>query len=196
MISELLYRANSDPPRGMRTDFYNLKERILESKGTVIGNDVQHIEGLSCWGCSGTGSLEWIDDEYEVTCDRCFGTGWYRMPKWIVLEKFEFGGHSFHIPREHTTKKPDPDVTNIRGKIKHRHHKHAEESFAILCIVTGNFRLFFKWLRYPYGRLSGWHPLMVLRSLVVTMYNVRHRVESLRLPSWKRPVEHGDDIPF
>ena len=117
-LGRLLHLANASPPFEFRKEFYALKEEILERYGTRDGHDVQHIPGKECYTCDGTGIFERYNGDTDY-CYRCGGSGWYKSPVWVVLERFRLGRFSFHIPRKRSYTKPDPDTTRIHGYIKH-----------------------------------------------------------------------------
>ena len=73
-----------------------MKSRILRRFGTVDGYDLQHIPGKQLLETvTGTGMFEhWSGDRGD--CYRCGGNGWYRDPRWVVLDRWKLG--SVHVP--------------------------------------------------------------------------------------------------
>lgn len=112
-LGYLLHLANSSPGWDRRR-FYDMKTRILLLHGRADGFDIQRIPPKECWTCGGSG---WFS--HNDRCRRCGGSGQYAGPVWVVLQRYLLGGFTFHIPRERSYVKPDPDTTNIHGYIEH-----------------------------------------------------------------------------
>lgn len=172
-LARLLHYANAEPPREMKPEFYALKKRLLERYADPVGFDVQHIEGKRCWTCGGTGVYvgyhTYSGDEWEDTCNRCWGTGWFKDPVWIVLNKFQWHGFKFHIPGERKYKRPDPDVTNIRGYVEHTDYGDKSEiAFVWLCLLLGHWRLAWKWFNSGWRRVQWWrrHPFYWIQRCI------------------------------
>lgn len=111
--------------------FYAIKKKLLSKYGTHIGYDVQYIDGKVCFNCNGSGidlehQVEYEEyggaDDEDVKCDRCVN-GWFKLPLWIVLQRFQLGKYIFHTPTSKTYKKPDDvDISKniiINGYITH-----------------------------------------------------------------------------
>jgi len=141
MIARLLHYANADPPYATRQDFYRLKTELLERYAKQDGFDVQHIPGKVCWSCNGTGGVYERGD-----CYRCMGDGWYRRPRWIMLERFRFGRYIFHVPRE--IRFQQPMLVDIEGYIRHPHYGAlSAEAVLWLYLLCRKWRLFWQQLR-------------------------------------------------
>lgn len=146
MIGKLLHIANSYPSAIDKERFYAMKSRILQRWGTPDGRDIQHIEGKQCWTCYGSGiyvGIYWISgDEWQDTCNRCFGSGWFKSPVWVVLERYRIGNFVFHQPTDRLYKAPESlEPTNqIEGYIEHRDYGWRKPIWA--AIVLG---LIFDW---------------------------------------------------
>lgn len=84
-------------------EFYAVKDRLLKS-AVKDGYDIQHIRGLRCRSCGGTGVHEKYSmyPPYKVYdtdgCWRCGATGFYKLPIWICLQRVKFGRYLFHQP--------------------------------------------------------------------------------------------------
>lgn len=101
----MLHRANKF--RG-GPEFYAVKDRVLRRWGVLVGHDLQLFAGSPCWDCDSrdaeTGDWQarmlkiegWSPEDHD--CERCGCTGWYRLPRYVVLERWVFGGHVFHRP--------------------------------------------------------------------------------------------------
>lgn len=137
MIAFLLHHANRAAKNyPYLNEFYAIKDRLLKN-AAHDGYDIQHIRGKRCHSCDGTGVHEKYSmyPPYKVYdtegCWRCNGTGYYKHPQWICLQRVKFGGYIFHRPlkREYSVRNPwKEDVMGwevssrpvIEGYIKHR----------------------------------------------------------------------------
>ena len=119
-VATLLHHANRKPSVFFSSKkFYAEKERILKKYGTLLGHELQHIQGKRCYECNGSGKeyCSYLED-YD-TCSNCHG-GWYKLPFVSVLEKYEFMGFSFHIPKEKIYSSLDDDILkkyNVIGEV-------------------------------------------------------------------------------
>jgi len=167
MLARLLHLANSSPPPEFRKEFYALKDRLLTKHGEHIGFDVQHIEGKICFGCDGSGIYYHYYSGDEDICGRCCGSGWWKHPKWVVLNKYVWRGYKFHIPGEVSYEKPEPDVSNIHGYVEHTNYgSKSDTAFANLCLLCGEWRLLFRWLLASHKVKWRHHPWFVLQMVV------------------------------
>jgi hypothetical protein len=163
VLSHLLHLANASPPAMLKRDFYRVKDRLLKKYGEPDGCDVQHIKGKVCFRCHGSGTDLWREDY----CERCDGSGWWRSPKWICLDRWRFGRYVFHIPGEVSYTKPDPDVTRIEGFISHADYGgRSDEAFAWLCLLYGEWRLLWRWLTGSYCCGWQWRPWLLAQKFV------------------------------
>lgn len=111
ILSFILHHANRNTKN---PEFYAIKDLILKKHGTQIGYDIQHLDGNKCWTCNGSGQYERYSQypPYKAydwePCNRCFGSGWYRLPAWVCLARIQFGKYIFHRPlkREFCVKNP------------------------------------------------------------------------------------------
>jgi hypothetical protein len=141
ILSYLLHHANRETKA---EDFYKIKDRILTKYGKVIGHDVQHIPGKICFACNGTGEPLWINDQDDEHCSRCYGDGWYKQPKWILLQRIKFGKYTFHKPIYRTTQENNLryeysqlplTVPIIEGYISHTPSKYGKKARTILFLL-------------------------------------------------------------
>lgn len=128
MIGRLLHVANSYPGCIDKRRFYAMKDRILSRFGIEDGFDIQHIEGKQCWSCDGTGGL-WEPGG----CWRCLD-GWYKRPVWVTLQRYKLGRYTFHLPRERSYEKPEPDVTRITGYVEHPDYGYDKPRWATILL--------------------------------------------------------------
>jgi hypothetical protein len=146
LLSTILHHAN----RSTKSDrFYAIKNRILDRFGRIVGYDIQHIPGKKCFTCGGRGiyvGYYWESgDEWQDTCNRCWGNGWYKDPQWNILELKSFGKFRFHKPIERfrSLKKlnaycDDKGIDQARpidGYIDHRYSRYGNWAVLILHIV-------------------------------------------------------------
>lgn len=143
-LGALLHIANSYPGAVNKKRFYAMKTRILERFGKRDGFDIQHIKGKDCWTCEGSGVYVgyhfYSGDEWRDTCNRCWGTGWYKQPVWVRLERFDLGGFVFHTPRERLYEEPEGEHTTMTGYVKHANYGYRKPEWA--CFLLG---IFFDW---------------------------------------------------
>lgn len=173
--ARLLHLANTQPPWDFKQEFYALKTRLLEKHAAIDGHDVQHIEGKHCFRCGGSGRYSgWHGTDY---CRKCEGSGWWKSPKWIVLERCRWREFVFHIPREVSRVKPEPDTTRIEGYVEHADYGDKSVlAFPTLCVLCGEWRLLWRWLNA--SRTCRWtHPWFALQAVVTT---VRWKLSDLR----------------
>lgn len=124
MIARMLHIANSYPSEVDKVRFYAMKSRILLRFAKHDGIDVQHIPGKQCFGCGGSGTWYHTYSGDPDECDNCCGTGWYKSPKWVILDRYKLGRFVFHSPRERLYRKPDIECERpqISGYIEHRNY--------------------------------------------------------------------------
>ena len=144
MIGKLLHIANSSASTVDKRAFYAMKERILRSYGTLDGYDIQFIPGKICFSCEGSGVYvgyhTFSGDQWEDTCNRCFGTGYFKDPVWVVLDRYRLGSFVFHCPQERLRKEPDPQdvpatVKRINGYVSHKHYGYRKVVWATLLLA-------------------------------------------------------------
>jgi hypothetical protein len=92
------------------TEFYAIKDQLLKS-GRHINYDIQKIDGKRCNTCDRgvyTGYYSMSGEKWTDSCNRCNGSGWYHLPKWICLSRIKYGRYYFHRPlkREVCVKNP------------------------------------------------------------------------------------------
>jgi hypothetical protein len=141
LFGKLLQLANSNAPSG----FYDFKREFLERNARRDGFDLQYIE-KECWGewnvwgdqggCEGKG------------CPRCCGTGIFSR-RYHLLERFEYAGRLFHIPRTDSVFRPagpEGHEITIRGRIQHREVSPmvAEEAYLWLLLLCFELRCFYQ----------------------------------------------------
>ena len=133
ILGKLLHIANGYPHcLGDHEAFYEMKHNLLMWFGNGDGYDLQHFPGKGCFACGGTetnrGSGIYVGyhtcsgDEWQDTCNRCWGSGWYRRPRWIVLNRWRLDRFTFHTPGQIHYEEPDAGTTRkrINGFIEHR----------------------------------------------------------------------------
>jgi hypothetical protein len=197
LLGWLLHLANGHPPTNHTAAFYRLKERLL--KGRQNGHDVQHL-GARCWGelrgvrC--VGSL----------CMRCAGTGDY-WEKWVILERFELGGYTFHRPGLVRRTPPYavalPEGVNlIEGYIRHDDVDwNSSREAALWLALVFDLRLFWR-LIFSGGCASHprWGLSLVQKAcwrLTDPLVRLRDRWEDFRYqhdPFYRR--RRDEEIPF
>lgn len=141
-------------------DFYRVKDSILRKNGKPDGYDIQHIAGKKCNSCGGKGYhprysnyppykiYDWAD------CWHCSG-GWYRMPQWNCLQRYQFGSYVFHRPlkREYGVENPwtkegmgfeVSDRPVMQGYVEHKSTWIGRYALALIMVGTPDFKLIVK----------------------------------------------------
>jgi hypothetical protein len=179
-------------------DFYRVKDAILKKHGKAVGYDIQHIEGKKCFKCNGSGNYpRW--DQYGIydpdACWHCAGTGWYRDPQWICLERIAFGRYVFHRPlkREYGVTNPftkeelgwDISTTPvINGYIEHRAAWIGKYAIAMIMIGTPDFKLICKRILKEWK----WY-WQRKRDRIARLFKVKRQL----VIQWR---EVNEDLPF
>ncbi len=163
VLAWLCHYANANPSYN-RSNFYDLKYRLLRQFGTFQGHDVQEIT-KECYG-------ERLYDEYYNDydycgcgehCRRCGGTGIYDQ-KWIRLQRWQWGKYTFHIPEESTRIKPDS--VQIKGRIEHPDYGNASREAELwLYLVTFQFRTWWHVMTATCLCSPGWWPMCRLQKI-------------------------------
>lgn len=132
-LAIVLKHANASPPPHARTEFYSLKQAILERYGKLVGHDMQEIVDR-CWG--------YRHDPCGPQCDKCGGTGIYNK-KIIRLERWELASQIFHRPVERISAAFAPSTPTINGRITHRFSKLAFACWRVLtCLFQPQYYLY------------------------------------------------------
>ena len=128
VISWFLVRANRKIPNYWKTEFYDLKDRLLKRYATVEGYDYQHII-KECFTCDGMG-------EYQgEECYRCeegiYDEYYVKLTRWRIGYKIQ------HKPVGRVVGRESPSGNIIEGYVKHREvsEKLAYECFLWLALV-------------------------------------------------------------
>ena len=189
ILSWLLFHAN----RFTKSEaFYAIKNRLLKKHGRFILHDVQYLEGKACWSCNGTGIHHYTYDQYgfrdePIECFKCFGSGWYKYPVWVILERIRFGKFFFHQPIGRSYNEPLLPVS-IDGYVNHEQTKHGKFALAILYLLYDR-QQFKRFCRMEYKK--------VLRK--IKRAQMRRRVQKI-YPERKMLKNHKfvteDDRPF
>ncbi len=172
LVARLLHYANASPPFN-KTEFYEVKDRLLKRYGTLTGSDTQEIS-KDCWGerrwrPQDDWNYDGDEDNYEQIpcgpkCRRCGGTGIFDI-RWILLERWRFGRFTFHRPTTETRK--EPASVSVRGRIEHKDYGRLSNEAALwLYLLTAHFGLFWRTLRS--SRTCGWtwFPLLNVQKIV------------------------------
>jgi hypothetical protein len=178
ILSTLLHYANREAQfeiETVRVEFYRIKDIVLKKYGTVIGYDVQKIDGKKCWSCDGSGRHYYYSNlppykAYDSTdCWSCGGTGYYHLPKWIALHRITYNGYTFHKPlkREQCLRNPFTkeelgwQVTEnpiIKGYIEHDRHWFGEYAIMLILLLyksplfKTSLNDFIRWKKYKIKR--------------------------------------------
>lgn len=111
LLAYMLFLANTNPG-AERQAFYAMKGKILRRE------DIQELV-YDCWNCNGAGGwVELVPDGYSdwIECHKCGGDGvWDR--RWVILDRWELGGRTFHNPNGRLTSRPAHVA--IRGRVRH-----------------------------------------------------------------------------
>ena len=171
----LLHVANTDTGPALRTEFYDLKERLLKKHGRFVGHQIQEIK-KPCWGPWGNeyGERQGCLGE---KCPHCGGTGVFDL-RWVRLERWEWGGFVFHRPAgdTRTIPSPYPPRDMILGRIQHRKYGlGANEARLWLFLLCGEFRLWWRDMRSHAACGWQWWPLTNLQRLTMRLGMWFHR---------------------
>ena len=181
------------------TEFYSIKDAILKKYTVISGYDVQHIRGKKCFSCGGTGQHPKYSYHtgkiYDYAdCYHCWN-GWYKMPKWICLERRKFGKYIFHRPIKREEHLGNPFTKESLGwevstnpviecYIEHEPHRYGMISILILFYIYNPLiarEIFNKQLYWRKDRLKRRvHNLLKWRTYVF----------------WKPKIYIHDDLPF
>lgn len=126
-----------------RTEFYGLKERLLNKYGRFCGYQIQEIR-KPCWGHKRNEYGE-LDGCIGDKCPKCDGTGIFDI-RWIRLEKWEWCGYVFHRPSGDTHLRVER--VDIVGRIQHPNYGRASrEAVLWLYLLCGEWRLLWQALK-------------------------------------------------
>lgn len=118
ILGYILHLANRDIPFLHKEKFYAIKTKLLKNHGTIICNEIQHIE-KKCNTCDATGIYK-CSYKLKETCWWCNGTGTYQE-FWVRLEKYKLGNFYFHNPIQKSYTILFEGVSKpIEGYIEHR----------------------------------------------------------------------------
>jgi hypothetical protein len=207
ILGKLLHVANSDPPseRELKSRFYAVKQRILLRFGELRGHDQQYIEGKYCFSCEGTGGLY-----TDGGCYRCDGSGWWKPPVVVRLERWRLDRFTFHRPIARVCRKKKTGETfSIEGYVEHASYRLQQVDRAQLLLgIVYDWKL----ARYAAGRLMNrWRIARLIRRLKTLIsrrcYFCKRRLWSTKRYECKPPCREsqqaqksdsksGWEIPF
>lgn len=166
ILGFLLHHAN----RNYRSpEFYAIKSKIIGKYGSLVGIDIQHLEGVKCTNCSGTGVHHYDYHGFPVECHSCWN-GWYKPKAWVILYKYVIGNYSFHQPIQKFYHYPtcqefvntmvsdrnyldEKVLGSITGYIDHTRSKHGDLAYMILGSIFDHTNY---WKRWFNGIGRGW----------------------------------------
>ncbi len=131
----LLHHAN----RSKDQHFYKIKDFILKHNAKEAGYDIQHIPGKTCYSCNGSGIHHFISGDMEP-CWNCIG-GWFKLPQWICLQRYEYGQYIFHTPLKREFKKDNPWVAEEMGwevstrPVMEGYVEHDKSEYTDICLA-------------------------------------------------------------
>ncbi|MEC7753800.1 MAG: hypothetical protein VYB44_07205 [Bacteroidota bacterium] len=199
IIGEILHLANRDIPEKYKTQFYKIKNKLVDKYGVKVGQDIQHIK-QQCWSCrDGVFHSDWKEPE---TCWSCGGTGIYRE-EWNRLDKYQVGRHFFHQPIERMFIY-DPLFDGEAKPIIQGYIRHQKPKYRIGLEMA-------YWLLLIYGykpKLRGFAtskprtPLLLLVSIRWKIRMLKARIKKLSImysESGGNKIDHAydlTDLPF
>lgn len=153
ILGWLLHHANR---HSRAPQFYAIKKRVLAAYGKVIGQDIQFIAGKVCRRCDGTGEVDvdcwgdYLGADQSEDCYACDGTGWWKSPKVVTLDRVQLGKYTFHQP-VHTAWRLLNELPEnaIKGPIRHTPTKYGEFCLRVL-ILLYNPAMFYRHYIKPY----------------------------------------------
>ena len=101
----ILHHAN----KSQSTHLYKIKDFLLSHNAKPDGYDIQHIPGKHCYSCDGTGYYY-----HKKRCWNCIN-GWYKLPQWICLQRYQYGPYLFHTPIKREFTEANPWVKDEMG---------------------------------------------------------------------------------
>lgn len=148
VLSFLLHHANR---YSKSTTFYAVKDKILKLYGCLDGYDVQKLPGKICRSCGGSGQYAKysMHPPYKIydyaDCWHCIA-GYYRLPRFVCLQRYKFGPYLFHKPlkSEEAFKNPFTkeelgwEVSErpvIAGYVEHQHSRYGQQALLILFLL-------------------------------------------------------------
>jgi hypothetical protein len=169
-------------------EFYAIKNKLL-TNAEVVGHDIQYIEGERCYSCQGSGTYHGWD--FQDTCDRCGGSGWYKRPMYVFLAKKKFGRYVFHQPmdRKYGVKNPYhlPEGMKsgvIEGYISHTYSRYSHLAVLILFLLYNRAAAKKYFLEMGIGfRTRWWWPM---NYLYVVAHFYRHRWDAYPIRNFRR----------
>lgn len=206
ILSWLLHHANKE---GRNGNFYEIKAALLSKYGKYIADDIQFIEGKKCFSCGGSGTYigySWHTyKSYESECFKCDGTGWFKLPTYVILKRIQFGKYCFHQPWKRAYfKNPIPSAPVIEGYVEHIPSKYSEISRDILFFLYDR--------KYWIDILgSGWYnhkqykPKILLHNL---LHLIKYNKNAIPISRLRRKLQKSnknnviqynnssDDLPF
>lgn len=185
LIAYLLHVANSRVTFS-RTQFYDVKKRLLELHGLLESvEDIQYIVD-KCWG-----RYDGRSDDYDdcgPLCRKCGGSGIY-SERWFVLRRFAWHGHKFHVPSHQLYSAPMLPITII-GRITHREYEYrfAQECNLWLYLLCGEWSLLWDTLRSSRACGWTWYPFLNVQKIVMEVWSYCRRVRCYRCDRrfWQR----------
>lgn len=191
ILGELLWLANSEPP-WWRSEFYKIKEKLLEDYGTFWGYHLQHIV-KHCFRCDGTGkkrneaTIAGVETVwYGGTCPRCYGSGKFEE-FWSMLRFYRLGRRSFHTPvKKYYSRESIPRMNfleTIEGYVGHqlpKYYLYREAAYWLALIFDR--KVFFKHFGKAGHPSRKFTPLVILGNWVFTIRHIPYTV--------KRKIDH------
>ena len=131
----ILHHAN----RSKDQHFYTIKTTVLKKHAKEDGYDIQHIPGKECYACGGTGIHHRDQDGCPEQCWQCI-RGWFKLPQWICLQRYQYGPYIFHTPLKREFKVKNPWVADEMGwEVSNRpvmegYVEHEKSRYTNLCL--------------------------------------------------------------
>lgn len=225
-ISVLAFLVHHANRLGSDSQFYRIKSELLLKFGQRDGYDLQEFSGRECFTCDGSGQvLPWYDGD-DTECSRCNGTGYWRLPCYIVLDKFKLGKYSFHTPQNKVYSTSVPGELREGAKktfhtyIAHTPDKRFAKASKLILFLIYNREVFWQrflpnWLLYPaYMPHDLWKPKYMLLNLIhVLVHAFKTKGKNIplfdalralrnsnktydRLASSVQQSNSSDDLPF
>lgn len=212
ILSYLLHHANRETKA---EGFYKIKDKILSRYGTVVGYDVQFIEGKKCNSCGGLGyhnKYSWPSGEVYDTADcyHCWG-GWYKHPTWVLLQRIQFGKYIFHKPIQRERRLKNPFLKEcgwrvsdgiIEGYIEHSRTEFGRDALIILYLLY-DWRGYWKRWYKTIGRswyYRWWKPTYWVNTIAHIIRYKHKAIPFRRMKKWVpppvQPVQQTEDLPF
>ena len=184
ILGLLLHYANRHPMILFKNEFYALKTKLLQRRGTKVGTQLQHIK-KDCYRCND--GIYYSHYKAAEECWYCGGTGVYDE-FWTELGYYRLGKFYFHVPIKRHYADPGGvlSINPIEGYIQHKAPRHY---LAYECAF---------WLFFLFDRETFYKSFIKSTSMCIPLRNIRTPMVLIHtlivMKYWEEDEEV--DLPF